>query len=382
MGSEGIGLMDLAAAGREFPQFGKSVWNTQRSSSQVFGKSDEGCGCGCGGRCRGNVSSGGCGSAKVAGVMSTDGSGSWFNTAAAQVGGAARGKGGCPPGVCYVNGRMRAGWMRGSQMICSDPECYECGWCDPPTPTWDACPPDALLNLNVCRQFVARAEQAVAAFGDFGWDSDRCRQHVDTAKLACAIYDASSAGYGIDCPPTPGVPECPVAIIQPQCCIRILCRPMTAWFGFYVPGINHCVVEKASCDGERTIWESTPSSAEKGNETYGAGEFTLEGAIRKTHNKEYFTKTDPGPEPEVVAEHCDDCQSGQEGGFVETEACQKINDEYIRSYPGAGKWGRGLFTPSCNSLASFVEREVMGTSNTCENWRNWGSAHWQRKPFW
>ena len=51
MESEGIGLMDLAAAGREYPQFGRSVWNTGRSSSQVFGGSGQGCGCGggCGG---------------------------------------------------------------------------------------------------------------------------------------------------------------------------------------------------------------------------------------------------------------------------------------------------------------------------------------------
>lgn len=46
MKSEGIGLMDLAAAGREYPQFGKSVWNTGRSSSEVFGAGDSNCGCG------------------------------------------------------------------------------------------------------------------------------------------------------------------------------------------------------------------------------------------------------------------------------------------------------------------------------------------------
>ena len=33
MESEDIGLMDLAAAGREYPQFGKSVWNTGRDSA-------------------------------------------------------------------------------------------------------------------------------------------------------------------------------------------------------------------------------------------------------------------------------------------------------------------------------------------------------------
>jgi hypothetical protein len=45
MESEGTGLVDLAAIGREYPQFGKSIWNTGRSSSQVFGQG------GCGGSC-------------------------------------------------------------------------------------------------------------------------------------------------------------------------------------------------------------------------------------------------------------------------------------------------------------------------------------------
>jgi hypothetical protein len=60
MESEGIGLMDLAAVGREYPQFGKSVWNTMRSRSGVF---DPGGGCGGSCGCSGSSGerSGGCG---------------------------------------------------------------------------------------------------------------------------------------------------------------------------------------------------------------------------------------------------------------------------------------------------------------------------------
>lgn len=55
MESEGIGLMDLAAVGRDFPQFGKSLWNVGRTRSAVFsqaGATSDSCGCGGSGGCQ------------------------------------------------------------------------------------------------------------------------------------------------------------------------------------------------------------------------------------------------------------------------------------------------------------------------------------------
>src|SRR5262245_31725352 len=70
--------MDLTTIPREFPQFGKSIWNVGRPSAQVFGRSASGLavkpqceaaqgGCGCGRQCEGTCG-GQCGSGEQAGA--------------------------------------------------------------------------------------------------------------------------------------------------------------------------------------------------------------------------------------------------------------------------------------------------------------------------
>jgi len=108
MESEGIGLMDLAAAGREFPQFGKSVWNTSRRADEVFvnkgATGSRGSGCGC------NENTEGCGCGKDYSAGAT-GSGTGYQASTA-----GRGWGENEPGISIANEETEPG---GSGDSCS-----------------------------------------------------------------------------------------------------------------------------------------------------------------------------------------------------------------------------------------------------------------------
>ena len=174
-------------------------------------------------------------------------------------------------------------------------------------------------------------------------------------------------------------------IHESRCCISIICRGMSLFAGLHSPGLlNHCAVEKESCNNLRTVYESTPTSAEAGNAVMGAGTFEqLTPALRKTHSRRYMPigegkhKLFPMSNAWIIASKCWPCGQGQ----GDHPMCARLNDDYVKNFPGADDWGIGILrlcgtSPSCNSFASYVEQDLLGTSFTQLELGAWGSRHY------
>ena len=265
-------------------------------------------------------------------------------------------------------------------VICEDPLCRRCRPCVtrrrfPPTDVVGICP--FVFEREMCWQASQQVDPTAP--------SGECREARRRALNACEEYRRKVMSLPPEmralCPYAPDIPEC-----APQCCIRIICRDMASDRDTVVPGIDHCAVEKVGCDGGRVLWESTPTTAADGNESYAPVFSPVTPAIRRTTSRMYQSANreddwDARNVGWVVAEMCQDC-TGSENGWAEPSPCSDLNDEWVRQYPGGEQWGIGIagFAPSCNSFAAYAEAEFMGTSHTCSSWQNWGSGYWSPPP--
>lgn len=117
------GIMDLAAIPRDYPQFGKSVWNTGRSYRSVFGDQGAPCSCDSGGSCSGeNCASGGDGGCSCSKSGNPTGSGGCASKSSRGITGSSRKRG-------------QAGSLQGGGGSSHDPW-GQIGGVDPPVEPW------------------------------------------------------------------------------------------------------------------------------------------------------------------------------------------------------------------------------------------------------